>query len=78
MTTANHGTVWDIDHQIPCSAWDLRNSDHQKACFHWTNLQPLFSKYNQHEKGGANRYPPGHFDAAIAERLLVLRALEAL
>jgi len=52
MTLENHGIVWDIDHVIPCSAWDLSKPDHVKACFHWTNLQPLESRKNRYEKGG--------------------------
>ena len=75
MTMENHGSVWDIDHVIPCSAWDLTKPDHVRACFHWTNLQPLLKVENRWIKGGVNRYAPGHFDAAIAERLMVLRAL---
>lgn len=78
MTLDNHGIVWDIDHVIPCSAWDFRDPEHVRACFHWTNLQPLFKYENQAIKSGANRYPAGHFDATIAERLMMLRALEVL
>lgn len=34
--------VWHIDHKLPCSAFDLTNPVHQKACFHYKNLQPLW------------------------------------
>lgn len=78
MTAANHGTVWDIDHIIPCSAWDLTKPEHVRACFHWTNLQPLPKAVNRWQKGGVNRYPSGHFEPIIAERLMILRALEVL
>lgn len=46
MTWANHGPVWHIDHIKPCAAFDLMDSEQQKACFHWTNLQPLFVRDN--------------------------------
>lgn len=39
-----------MDHIIPCSAFDLTDLNHQKACFHYTNLQKLPSKENQHKK----------------------------
>lgn len=40
----------DVDHIIPCSVFDFTLSNHQKACFHYTNLQKLPSKENQHVK----------------------------
>jgi hypothetical protein len=42
MNWGNHGIVWEIDHIIPCSSFDLTNIEQQKQCFHYTNLQPLF------------------------------------
>lgn len=75
MTFENHGVVWDIDHIIPCSAWDLSRPDHIRAVFHWTNLQPMLKVENRWVKSGANRRPAGFYDAAIAERLMVLLAL---
>ena len=47
MTWANnslHG--WHIDHIIPCAAFDLTDPDHQRMCFHYTNLRPLWGKDN--------------------------------
>jgi len=35
-----------IDHIIPCSAFNLKCSFHQKLCFHYTNLQILTAKEN--------------------------------
>lgn len=45
MTDDNHGE-WHIDHIIPCAAFDLTKEDQAKKCFHYTNLQPLWSYEN--------------------------------
>lgn len=45
MSWGNYGQ-WHIDHIKPCSSFDLTNSDQQKLCFHYTNLQPLWAKDN--------------------------------
>jgi hypothetical protein len=42
MTWDNHGVIWEIDHIIPCSSFDLTDIEQQKQCFHYSNTQPLF------------------------------------
>lgn len=37
---------YHIDHIIPCSAFNLECSYHQKLCFNWTNTQILTSNKN--------------------------------
>lgn len=69
--------IWHVDHVIPVSAWDLTNQEHRSAFYHWTNLQPLEAKANL-KKGGTNTVSAGYYKPHIEERLLVLRALEAL
>lgn len=47
MSWDNHGLHgWHIDHIIPCASFDLTNSEEQKKCFHYTNLQPLWANEN--------------------------------
>lgn len=43
MEWSNHGTTWHIDHRQPVSSFDLTDPNQQKLCFHYTNLQPLFT-----------------------------------
>lgn len=47
MNWDNYGMFgWHIDHIIPCNNFDLTNSEEQKKCFNYTNLQPLWAKEN--------------------------------
>jgi len=43
-------TEWEIDHIIPCKAFDFTNSDHLKICFHWSNLAPLTKSHNSSKR----------------------------
>ena len=45
MTHENYGE-WHIDHIRPCSSFDLSDPKQEQACFHYTNLQPLWAQHN--------------------------------
>lgn len=48
MTWDNYGKFgWEIDHKRPCASFDLSNSEQQRECFHYTNLQPLWKSDNR-------------------------------
>lgn len=47
MTWGNHGIVWEIDHIIPLSAFDLTRKDQQMLANHFTNLRPLWKSLNR-------------------------------
>ncbi len=46
MTKDNYGKIWQVDHKIPCAAFDLTKPEEQVKCFNFTNLQALFVKEN--------------------------------
>jgi hypothetical protein len=43
MTWENYGSLWHVDHVIPCSMFDLKKDENQIICFNWTNLRPLYA-----------------------------------
>jgi len=45
MSWDNYGD-WHIDHIRPCNSFDLEDPREQEACFHFTNLQPLWGRDN--------------------------------
>ena len=47
MSWANYGRDgWHIDHIKPCAAFDMNKEEEQRACFHYTNMQPLWAEDN--------------------------------
>lgn len=53
MSWKNYGCKngdWQLDHIIPCAAFDLADPEQQKACYHYTNVRPLW-KIDNIKKG---------------------------
>ena len=46
MNWNNHGTIWHIDHVLPCSKFDLTNDIELRICSNWKNLRPLLAEKN--------------------------------
>lgn len=55
-----------VDHIVPCAIFDLSREDHQRACFHHTNLQYLHKNDNMRKR--ASLPPDFDFDAWFVER----------
>jgi len=53
MNWANYG-AWHIDHIKPCASFDLRCPVQQLACFHYSNLQPLWAADNMKKRDKLN------------------------
>jgi len=45
MSWANR-TAWHVDHIRPVASYDLSDPLQQRACFHYSNLQPLWARDN--------------------------------
>lgn len=52
MSWDNYGKIWDIDHIVPCNFFDLTKENHLKACFNYSNTQPMWKGDNASK--GAN------------------------
>jgi hypothetical protein len=49
MSWANYGNKegqWSVDHIMPCAIFDFSKPEHQKRCFHFSNLRPLWHVEN--------------------------------
>jgi Prasinovirus endonuclease VII len=49
MSWQNYGSgkgKWSVDHIVPCAIFDLSKSEHQRRCFHFSNLQPMWDLKN--------------------------------
>jgi hypothetical protein len=50
MNWDNHGLIWEVDHIIPCSSFDLTIEDNIYKCFNYKNTQPLYKSLNRSKK----------------------------
>lgn len=58
------GMTWEnieLDHIVPCALFDLTKPEQQKACFHFSNYQPLF-QFDNRSKGTRLNYTPRHVE----------------
>lgn len=48
MAWGNYGRYpgWQIDHIMPCAIFDLTKPEHQRRCFHFSNMQPMWAVDN--------------------------------
>ena len=63
-----------IDHVIPCAEYDLAKQDHQKACFHYINLQ--FLTKNDHSKKGGKVAVGFDFKSTLKKQLDLIARIE--
>ena len=56
MSFKNYGK-WEIDHVVPCAKFNLALESEQRACFHYTNLQPLWKVDNLSKRRSDGVYP---------------------
>ena len=62
------------DHMIPCKKYDLTIPDHQKACFHYINLQSLTELDN---KSKGDKVPEGFdFESTLQKQLDLIARIE--
>lgn len=58
---------WQLDHKRPCASFDLSDPAQQRACFHFTNYQPLWALDNARK--GASWTPDGSVQLVCAGNL---------
>lgn len=47
MNWENKYNLWELDHVIPVSKFNLELSDHKNICFHWCNYKPIMKHENK-------------------------------
>ena len=49
MSMRTYGTVWELDHIVPVSLFNLQNEIHVKLCYSWENVRPCLCSVNKHK-----------------------------
>lgn len=66
----NNNVTWDtafeIDHVLPCAAFDLSKETCISICFHWTNMQPLTQFDNE-------KVSVGHYSRVCASAVAFMQ-----
>jgi hypothetical protein len=47
MNWSNYGTLWEIDHTLPISRFNMKNEADITICFDWKNLFPMYESENK-------------------------------
>ena len=47
FTWDNYNILWEIDHVIPCSTFDMNNKEEVCKCFNWQNTKPENKSFNK-------------------------------
>lgn len=47
MSWDNQGNIWELDHILPVSKFNLESLEHKQVCFHWCNYQPILKSDNK-------------------------------
>jgi hypothetical protein len=47
FTWENYGQLWEIDHVIPCSKFNLEDKLQVYECFNWKNTKPVYKSFNR-------------------------------
>ena len=56
MSLDNYGSVWQIDHCLPITSFNLLDENDMKKCFKWINLRPMCSKENNSKNDKIDHY----------------------
>ena len=56
MTLENYGSVWQIDHCLAITSFNLLDENDMKKCFNWINLRPMYCSENISKGNKINNY----------------------
>jgi len=73
MSWDNYGTVWHIDHIIPCASWNFTNLFESMCCWNYRNLQPMWALTNKSKGDTYNQVKKEAYMEKM--KLLLLRSV---
>ncbi len=73
LTWENQGSVWHIDHILPCASFNLLNPVHQSICFNYRNLQPMHKEDNIAK---SDTYSKEDYNKFVDKMLIILEINE--
>ena len=50
MTLAKYGSIWQFDHCLPITSFNLLDENDMKKCFNWVNLRLMLFTGNNSKK----------------------------